>query len=98
MIQDPETEPERTDVLICGCGPTRALLSVLLSQQGVSNIRLDQQPRIATDPCGVALDEDGIRALQAAGILDYVCSEIGQCMNTFKCLAVSIRICIIGRS
>lgn len=77
-------EYETTEVIICGCGPTGAMLSVLLSQLGVNNICLDREADIVTDPRGIALDEDGIRALQACGILDKVYSEIGRCMEIFN--------------
>lgn len=75
---------ETTNVLICGCGPTGALLSASLGQLGVDNICLDKEPEIVTDPRGIALDEDGIRALQSIGILDKVYSEIGRCMGIFN--------------
>lgn len=81
MAQD---DIETTDVLICGCGPTGALLSALLGQLGVNNICLDKEAAIVTDPRGIALDEDGIRALQSVGILDKVYSEIGRCMGMFN--------------
>ncbi|CAK7201834.1 hypothetical protein SEUCBS139899_004549 [Sporothrix eucalyptigena] len=75
---------EVTDVLICGCGPTGAMLSSQLGRAGVSNICLDREPGITTDPRGIALDEDGIRALQSAGIYEHIYSSIGQCMGTFN--------------
>ena len=75
---------EVTDVLICGCGPTGALLSALLGQLGVKNICLDKEAAIVTDPRGIALDEDGIRVLQSIGILDKVYSEIGRSMGIFN--------------
>ena len=75
---------ETTEVLVCGCGPTGALLSALLGQLRVNNICLDKEAAIVTDPRGIALDEDGIRALQSIGILDKVYSEIGRCMGIFN--------------
>ncbi|KAH0592480.1 hypothetical protein MHUMG1_09751 [Metarhizium humberi] len=74
---------ETTDVLICGCGPTGAMLSVLLGQHAVQNVVLERENEVNTDPRGIALDEDGIRCLQACGIYDKVFTSIGQCMGTF---------------
>ena len=74
---------ETTDVIICGCGPTGALLSAQLGRSKVPNIVLEKEPQITTDPRGIALDEDGIRALQGVGIYDKVFSEIGQSMGMF---------------
>lgn len=73
-----------TAVVICGGGPTGAMLSALLGQAGVENICLDREDEITTDPRGIALDEDGIRALQALGLYDAVFSEIGRCMGIFN--------------
>lgn len=78
------TAIETTQIIICGCGPTGALLSGLLGRAGVSNICLDKEPDISTDPRGIALDEDGIRALQSLGLYDHIYSEIGSCMGVFK--------------
>lgn len=69
---------ESTDVIICGCGPTGAILSAYLGGQSVKNIVLEKELEITQDPRGIALDEDGIRCLQAVGLYDKVFSEIGQ--------------------
>jgi len=68
---------ETTDVIICGCGPTGALLSALLGRKSVHNVVLEREKDIVTDPRGIALDEDGIRLLQELGFYDKVFSEIG---------------------
>jgi 2-polyprenyl-6-methoxyphenol hydroxylase-like FAD-dependent oxidoreductase len=73
-----QSEMEYTDVIICGCGPTGALLSALLGRYGVKNIVLEREPNVTEDPRGIALDEDGIRCLQAVGLYDKVFSQIGQ--------------------
>ena len=69
---------ETTDVIICGCGPTGALLAAFLVQYDVQNILLEKELDITQDPRGIALDEDGIRLLQAVGIYDKIWTEIGQ--------------------
>ncbi|KAM0542638.1 hypothetical protein ACHAPJ_012717 [Fusarium lateritium] len=68
---------ETTDVVICGCGPTGAMLSGYLGQMGVSNIVLEKEAEITTDPRGIALDEDGIRLLQGLGLYDKIYTDIG---------------------
>ncbi|KAL3466435.1 hypothetical protein BJX64DRAFT_302165 [Aspergillus heterothallicus] len=75
---------ETTDVLICGCGPTGAMLSCSLGRMGVKHIIIDQEQSITTDPRGIALDEDGIRALQGVGLYNEIYSRIGSCMGVFK--------------
>lgn len=68
---------DETHVIICGGGPTGALLSALLGEADVPNVVLEQSPDITTDPRGIALDEDGIRALQALGLYDRIFTQIG---------------------
>lgn len=73
---------EETSVVICGAGSTGAVLSTLLGCLGVPNIVLEREGNITNDPRGIALDEDGIRILQAIGIYERVFTEIGSCMST----------------
>ncbi|KAJ5814679.1 hypothetical protein N7474_006456 [Penicillium riverlandense] len=75
---------ETTDVVICGCGPTGAMLSAYLGRMRIRNIVLEKGERITTDPRGIALDEDGIRLLQGIGLYPSIYKEIGTCMHTFK--------------
>ncbi|KAE8156377.1 hypothetical protein BDV40DRAFT_281295 [Aspergillus tamarii] len=75
---------ETTDVVICGCGPTGAMLSAYLGQMSVPNVVLEREADITTDPRGIALDEDGIRFIQGVGIYDSVFNEIGSCMGRFN--------------
>lgn len=75
---------ETVDVVICGCGPTGAMLSAQLGKLGVNNLVLEKTKDITTDPRGIALDEDGIRALQNIGLYDSIYKDIRQCMEDFK--------------
>ena len=70
---------QTTDVIICGCGPTGAMLSGYLGQNSINNVVIEKESAITTDPRGIALDEDGIRLLQGLGIYDKVFREIGTC-------------------
>ncbi|QYT00072.1 hypothetical protein H0G86_007176 [Trichoderma simmonsii] len=75
---------ETTDVIVCGCGPTGAMVSVLLSQYSIHHVVLEKDSEVNADPRGIALDEDGIRYLQACGIYEKIFTEIGQCMGNFR--------------
>lgn len=75
---------ETTDVVICGCGPTGAMLSGYLGRFHVPNIVLEKDPDITTDPRGIALDDDGIRLLQGLGFYDKVFAEIGMCIGAMN--------------
>ena len=70
---------ETTEVLICGCGPTGAMLSGYLGRMSVSNIVLEKEASINTDPRGIALDDDGIRFMQGLGLYKPIFTEIGAC-------------------
>jgi 2-polyprenyl-6-methoxyphenol hydroxylase-like FAD-dependent oxidoreductase len=73
-----------TDVVICGCGPTGAMLAGYLGRMNVGCIMLEKESEIVTDPRGIALDEDGIRLLQGLGLYDRIYTEIGTCMGKFN--------------
>ena len=75
---------ETTDVVICGCGPTGAMLSGYLSQMSIPHIALEKEPSITSDPRGIALDEDGIRLIQGLGLYDVIYKEIGTCEWEFR--------------
>lgn len=75
----PQDEMETTDVLICGAGPTGAMLSAYLGKLGISNIALEKESNIVTDPRGIALDDDGIRLVQGLGLYEHIFTKIGSC-------------------
>jgi 2-polyprenyl-6-methoxyphenol hydroxylase-like FAD-dependent oxidoreductase len=77
-MQDSEAW-ETTDVIICGCGPTGAMLSGYLGKFCISNVVLEQEADITTDPRGIALDEEGIRLVQGLDIYKHIYNEIGTC-------------------
>ncbi|CAO3667054.1 unnamed protein product [Umbelopsis vinacea] len=72
---------QETDVIICGCCPTGAMLAGYLGSMNVQCIVLEKEPEIVTDPRGIVLDEDGIRLVQGLGLYKYVFSDIGACMG-----------------
>ncbi|KAH8585709.1 hypothetical protein B0O99DRAFT_657166 [Bisporella sp. PMI_857] len=72
------------DVVICGLGPTGALLSALLCRLRVKHIILEREAQITTDPRGIVLDEDGIRILQGIGLYRELFQDVGQSMRCFR--------------
>lgn len=70
---------EVTDVIICGCGPTGAMLAGYLGMLSVKNVVLEREADITTDPRGIALDEEGIRYFQGLGLYEHMYTEIGTC-------------------
>lgn len=72
-----QIETEDFEVIICGCGPTGALLSANLSRLGVKHVIIEKEPAITTDPRGIALDEDGIRLVQGVGKYRELFTDVG---------------------
>ena len=79
----PSSVCETTDVLICGCGPTGAMLSSYLGKLGVRNVIIEKEADITTDPRGIALDDDGVRYLQGLNLYEHVFTDIGSCELSF---------------
>lgn len=79
MNDKSNTKCERTGVIICGGGPTGALLSAMLGRMEIPNVVLEREREITTDPRGIALDEEGIRLIQSIGMYDRIHTSIGQC-------------------
>jgi 3-(3-hydroxy-phenyl)propionate hydroxylase len=63
------------DILIVGAGPTGLLLSHLLGGMGVQTLLVERNPSTVDEPRAVSIDDESMRALQAAG-LDAVVQEI----------------------
>jgi 2-polyprenyl-6-methoxyphenol hydroxylase-like FAD-dependent oxidoreductase len=54
---------DECDVIICGCGPTGAMLAGHLGRFGVNTVVLEKELEIVEDPRGIVLDEEGIRTM-----------------------------------
>lgn len=85
MARSNVADSESTEVIICGGGPTGIMLSALLGQMDVPNVVLEREQEIATDPRGIALDEDGIRCIQSVGMYDRIYSRIAHCAFRSAC-------------
>ncbi|TKA55688.1 hypothetical protein B0A49_08638, partial [Cryomyces minteri] len=83
-MSSPNVETDTTDVIICGCGPTGALLSANLSRLKVNHVILEREAEITTDPRGIALDEDGIRIMQGVGLYEELFRDVGKSMGVFR--------------
>ncbi|OBT81661.1 hypothetical protein VE02_10134 [Pseudogymnoascus sp. 03VT05] len=75
---------EEFEVIICGCGPTGALLSANLGRLGVKHLILEKESAITSDPRGIVLDEDGIRCVQGVGKYEELFREVGQSLGLFR--------------
>ncbi|MEM7429807.1 MAG: FAD-dependent monooxygenase [Pseudomonadota bacterium] len=64
--------PDQVDVLIVGAGPTGLLMANLLGVYGVDCLVVERNAGVSTHPKAILLDDEGLRALQAAGLAEEV--------------------------
>ncbi|MGY9034701.1 MAG: bifunctional 3-(3-hydroxy-phenyl)propionate/3-hydroxycinnamic acid hydroxylase [Rhodobacterales bacterium] len=62
----------KTDVLIVGAGPTGLLLANLLGSMGVETVVIERNDGTVQEPRAVSIDDESMRALQAAGLSSKV--------------------------
>ena len=60
--------PDEVDVLVVGYGPVGATLACLLGLYGVRTLVIDKAAAIHLAPRAIALDNEGLRILQMAGL------------------------------
>lgn len=63
---------EDTDVLVVGAGPTGLLLANLLGSMGVKTTLIERNETTVQEPRAVSIDDESLRALQAAGLAETV--------------------------
>jgi 3-(3-hydroxy-phenyl)propionate hydroxylase len=63
---------EETDILVVGAGPTGLLLTCLLGSMGVRTVLIERNETTVQEPRAVSIDDESLRALQAAGLADKV--------------------------
>src|SRR3954463_11316367 len=65
-------KPFDTDVLILGAGPVGLTLANLLGGYGVSTVVADAGEKLIDYPRGVGLDDEALRPVQTAGVVEQV--------------------------
>jgi 3-(3-hydroxy-phenyl)propionate hydroxylase len=61
-----------TDILVVGAGPTGLLLTNLLGRMGVRTTIVERNPSTVQEPRAVSIDDESMRALQAAGLAEDI--------------------------
>jgi 3-(3-hydroxy-phenyl)propionate hydroxylase len=70
------SEHEAADVLIVGAGPVGLVLANLLGVYGVRTIVVERNLRLEGEPRAVTLDDESLRTLQGAGLVDEVVKNV----------------------
>ena len=63
-------------VAIVGAGPTGLTLANLLGAYGVRTLLLERHPATVTEPRAVSIDDESLRTLQNAGVLEAVLPDL----------------------
>ncbi|MFN3892410.1 MAG: bifunctional 3-(3-hydroxy-phenyl)propionate/3-hydroxycinnamic acid hydroxylase [Beijerinckiaceae bacterium] len=64
------------DVAIVGAGPTGLTIANLLGKAGVKVIVIERNPTTVQAPRAVSIDDEALRTMQAAGIVDKVLENV----------------------
>lgn len=64
--------PDEVDILIVGAGPVGLLIGNLLGGSGLRVMIVEALPELIDYPRGVGMDDESLRAFQAAGIVEAV--------------------------
>jgi 3-(3-hydroxy-phenyl)propionate hydroxylase len=64
------------DVVIVGAGPTGLTLANLLGKAGVNVIVIERNPSTVQAPRAVSIDDEALRTMQAAGVVDKVLENV----------------------
>lgn len=66
------------DVVIVGAGPVGLTLANLLGVQGVRTLVIERNARLEGEPRAVTLDDESLRTMQSAGLVDQVLKDVVQ--------------------
>ena len=72
----PKNRTIEVPVLIVGAGPTGLLTANLLGTYGVECLVIERNPALTDHPKAILLDDEGLRALQAARLADEVMAQV----------------------
>ncbi|NVO12478.1 MAG: bifunctional 3-(3-hydroxy-phenyl)propionate/3-hydroxycinnamic acid hydroxylase [Rhodoplanes sp.] len=64
------------DVAVVGAGPTGLTLANLLGRAGVSVVLVERNEGTVREPRAVSIDDESLRTLQAAGLIDAVLRDV----------------------
>jgi 3-(3-hydroxy-phenyl)propionate hydroxylase len=74
----PRSLPSEVPVLVVGSGPTGLLAASLLGAYGIETLLVERNATTSSLPKAILLDDEGLRALQAAGLADKVAAHVIQ--------------------
>ncbi|NDZ18332.1 bifunctional 3-(3-hydroxy-phenyl)propionate/3-hydroxycinnamic acid hydroxylase [Variovorax sp. WS11] len=70
------TDANSFDVIVVGAGPVGLTLANLLGQYGVKTLVVEKIRRLEGEPRAVTLDDESLRTMQSAGLIDAVVRDV----------------------
>jgi 3-(3-hydroxy-phenyl)propionate hydroxylase len=67
---------QAADVIIVGAGPVGLTLANLLGVYGIRALVIERNPRLEGEPRAVTLDDESLRTMQSAGLVDEVLKDV----------------------
>ncbi len=64
-------------VLVVGAGPTGLVVANLLGQAGIATVLVERNEGTVNEPRAVSIDDEGLRTIQAIGLIGEVAGDIG---------------------
>lgn len=64
------------DVIVVGAGPTGLTAANLLGRMGVRTMLIERNAGTVNEPRAVSIDDEALRTMQAAGVLDAVLQDV----------------------
>lgn len=75
-MSEEQTLKEPRDVIIVGAGPVGLLLANYLGAQGLDVTIVERLPQLIGYPRGVGMDDETLRAIQSAGLVDQILPHV----------------------
>ena len=74
--QPADPRPEHHPIVIVGSGPVGLTLANLLGTMGVGCLLVERNPTTVQEPRAVSIDDESLRTMQAAGVVDDVLRSV----------------------
>ncbi len=69
---------QHVDVAVLGAGPTGLTVANLLGKAGIRVALIERNPSTVGEPRAVSIDDESLRTMQAAGLIDNVLADVAQ--------------------
>lgn len=86
------------DVAVLGAGPTGLTVANLLGQAGIRVVLIERNASTVGEPRAVSIDDESLRTMQAAGLVDDVLKDVAQDYGSYYYSARGTRFLAVAPS